>query len=58
MWFSAIKLALNAGSIYKKSKKQKCVADAQAAHAKKCKGELEYRKTFRGKTIRLKMKQF
>ena len=45
MWFSAIKLAVNAGShIYKKRQETKmCMADAQAAHAEKmAKGELEY----------------
>ena len=45
MWFSAIKLALNAGShIYKKKQETKMrMADAQAAHAEKmAKGELEY----------------
>ena len=46
MWFSAIKLALNAGShIYKKRKEtQMLMADAQATHAsKKARGELEYK---------------
>ena len=45
MWFSAIKLAVNAGShIYKKKQETKMrMADAQAAHAEKmAKGELEY----------------
>ena len=45
MWFSAIKLAVNAGShIYKKRQETKMrMADAQAAHAEKmAKGELEY----------------
>ena len=45
MWFSAIKLAINAGShIYKKKQETKMrMADAQAAHAEKmAKGELEY----------------
>ena len=45
MWFSAIKLALNAGShIYKKKQETKMMmANAQAAHAEKmAKGELEY----------------
>ena len=45
MWFSAIKLAINAGShIYKKRQETKMrMADAQAAHAvKMAKGELEY----------------
>jgi uncharacterized ion transporter superfamily protein YfcC len=45
MWFSAIKLALNAGThIYKKKQETKMrMADAQAAHAEKmAKGELEY----------------
>ena len=45
MWFSAIKLAINAGShIYKKRQETKMrMADAQAAHAEKmAKGELEY----------------
>ena len=44
MWFSAIKLALNAGThIYKKKQETKMrMADAQAAHAEKmAKGELE-----------------
>tara|TARA_B100000686_G_C16800096_1_gene985320 strand:+ start:2517 stop:2900 length:384 start_codon:yes stop_codon:yes gene_type:complete len=45
MWFSAIKLALNAGThIYKKKQETKMrMADAQAAHAQKmANGELEY----------------
>jgi uncharacterized ion transporter superfamily protein YfcC len=45
MWFSAIKLALNAGThIYKKKQETKMMmANAQAAHAKKmADGELEY----------------
>ena len=45
MWFSAVKLALNAGThIYKKKQETKMrMADAQAAHAEKmAKGELEY----------------
>ena len=45
MWFSAIKLALNAGThIYKKKQETKMrMADAQAAHAEKmARGELEY----------------
>ena len=45
MWFSAIKLAINAGThIYKKKQETKMrMADAQAAHAEKmAKGELEY----------------
>ncbi|BAQ86231.1 hypothetical protein [uncultured Mediterranean phage uvMED] len=45
MWFSAIKLAVNAGShIYKKKQETKMrMADAQAAHAEKmARGELEY----------------
>ena len=45
MWFSAIKLALNAGThIYKKKQETKMrMADAQAAHAEKmAKGALEY----------------
>ena len=45
MWFSAIKLAVNAGShIYKKKQETKMrMADAQAAHAEKmAKGQLEY----------------
>ena len=45
MWFSAIKLALNAGShIYKKKQETKMMmANAQAAHAEEmAKGELEY----------------
>ena len=45
MWFSAIKLALNAGThIYKKKQETKMrMADAQAAHAEKmASGELEY----------------
>ena len=45
MWFSAIKLALNAGThIYKKKQENKMrMADAQAAHAEKmASGELEY----------------
>ena len=45
MWFSTIKLAVNAGShIYKKKQETKMrMADAQAAHAEKmARGELEY----------------
>ena len=45
MWFSALKLGLNAAShIYKKKQETKMrMADAQAAHAEKmAKGELEY----------------
>ena len=45
MWFSAVKLALNAGThIYKKKQEKKMrMADAQAAHTEqKAKGELEY----------------
>jgi len=45
VWFSAIKLAVSAGShIYKKKQETKMrMADAQAAHAEKmAKGELEY----------------
>ena len=45
MWFSAIKLALNAGThIYKKKQETKMrMAEAQAAHAEKmASGELEY----------------
>lgn len=45
MWFSAIKLALNAGShIYKKKQETKMMmANAQAKHAEKmANGELEY----------------
>ena len=45
MWFSALKLALNAGThIYKKKQETKMrMADAQAAHAQKmADGELEY----------------
>ena len=45
MWFSAIKLAINAGShIYKKRQETKMVmADAQYMHASKmAKGETEY----------------
>jgi len=45
MWFSAIKLALNAGShIYKKKQETKMMmANAQARHAEKmASGELEY----------------
>ena len=45
MWFSAIKLALNAGShIYKKKQETKMMmANAQAHHAEKmAKGEIEY----------------
>ena len=45
MWFSAVKLALNAGThIYKKKQETKMrMADAQAAHAEKmARGELEY----------------
>ena len=44
MWFSALKLALNAGThIYKKKQETKMrMADAQAAHAQKmADGELE-----------------
>jgi uncharacterized ion transporter superfamily protein YfcC len=46
MWFSAIKLALNAGThIYKKRQETKMLmADAQATHASKmARGELEYK---------------
>jgi len=46
MWFSAIKLALNAGThIYKKRKEtQMLMADAQATHASRmARGELEYK---------------
>ena len=46
MWFSAIKLALNAGThIYKKRKEtQMLMADAQATHASKmARGEVEYK---------------
>ena len=46
MWFSAIKLALNAGThIYKKKKEtQMLMADAQATHASRmARGELEYK---------------
>ena len=46
MWFSAIKLALNAGThIYKKRKEtQMLMADAQATHASRmASGELEYK---------------
>ena len=45
MWFSAIKLAVNAGShIYKKKQETKMMmANAQAKHAEKmASGELEY----------------
>ena len=45
MWFSAIKLALNAGThIYKKKKEtQMCMADAQYMHAEKmARGEESY----------------
>ena len=45
MWFSAIKLAINAGShIYKKKQETKMMmANAQAKHAEKmASGELEY----------------
>ena len=45
MWFSAIKLAVNAGThIFKKRQETKMrMADAQAAHAERmAKGELEY----------------
>ncbi len=45
MWFSAIKLALNAGThIYKKKQETKMLmADAQAQHAAKmARGDLEY----------------
>ena len=45
MWFSAIKLAVNAGShIYKKKQETKMMmANAQASHAEKmAKGEIEY----------------
>jgi uncharacterized ion transporter superfamily protein YfcC len=45
MWFSAIKLAINAGQhVYKKKKEtQMMMADAQAKHAEKmASGELEY----------------
>ena len=46
MWLSAIKLALNAGTlIYKKRKEtQMLMADAQATHASRmARGELEYK---------------
>ena len=46
MWFSAIKLALNAGThIYKKRKEtQLLMADSHATHASKmARGELEYK---------------
>ena len=46
MWFSAIKLAVNAGShIYKKKQQTRMkLADAQASHAQKMShGELEYK---------------
>jgi len=46
MWFSAIKLAVNAGShIYKKKQETRMkLADAQASHAEKmANGELEYK---------------
>lgn len=46
MWFSAIKLAINAGThIYKKKKEtQMLMADAQATHASRmARGELEYK---------------
>jgi uncharacterized ion transporter superfamily protein YfcC len=46
MWFSAIKLAVNAGShIYKKKQETRMrLADAQAVHAEKmATGELEYK---------------
>ena len=46
MWFSAIKLAVSAGShIYKKRQETKMLmADAQATHASKmARGELEYK---------------
>ena len=46
MWFSAVKLALNAGThIYKKRKEtQMLMADAQATHASRmARGELEYK---------------
>ena len=46
MWFSAIKLALNAGThIYKKRKEtQMLMADPQATHASRmARGELEYK---------------
>ena len=46
MWFSAIKLAINAGThIYKKKQETKMrMADAQASHAEKmANGELEYK---------------
>ena len=45
MWFSAIKLAINAGThIYEKKQETKMrMADAQASHAEKmANGELEY----------------
>ena len=45
MWFSAIKLAVNAGThIFKKRQETKMrMADAQAAHAERmARGELEY----------------
>ena len=46
MWFSAVKLALNAGThIYKKRQETKMLmADAQVTHAgKMARGELEYK---------------
>ena len=46
MWFSVVKLALNAGThIYKKRQETKMLmADAQATHASKmARGELEYK---------------
>ena len=49
MWFSAIKLALNAGThIYKKRQETKMLmADAQATHASRmARGELEYKQAF------------
>ena len=47
MWFSAIKLAVNAGShIYKKKQETRMnIASAQAVHAEKmATGELEYKR--------------
>ena len=57
MWFSAIKLAVNAGThIYKKKQETKMMmANAQAKHAEKmAAGEIEYSgKLIRSKTIGL-----
>ena len=50
MWFSAIKLAINAGShIYKKKQETKMrMADAQYLHAEKmARGEENYKKLLR-----------